>query len=293
MYFKGRNIRDIMAKKGREKIAMLTAYDFSFASILDEAGIDIILVGDSMANVVLGMSSTKKISFKEMFNHTRAVRGAVKRALVVADMPYVSYQANKKKALYYAKKFVEEAGADAVKLEWFSHCEEITRILIKNNIAVMGHIGLTPQTADKLGGFKVQGKNFRRAFSLIEQAKLLDRLGIFSLVIECVPSKLSRLITERVKAVTIGIGAGNSCDGQVLVLYDLLGLYKRMKPKFVREYIDLSSLVNKTVRDFVRDIRKGTFPSKEESFSMKKEELRALLQILKSKDTRSSPKKQA
>ena len=166
MYFKGRNIRDIMAKKGREKIAMLTAYDFSFASILDEAGIDIILVGDSMANVVLGMSSTKKISFKEMFNHTRAVRGAVKRALVVADMPYVSYQANKKKALYYAKKFVEEAGADAVKLEWFSHCEEITRILIKNNIAVMGHIGLTPQTADKLGGFKVQGKNFQRAFSL-------------------------------------------------------------------------------------------------------------------------------
>ena len=284
MYFRNKKVKDIIARKGKDKITMLTAYDFSFASILDEAGIDVILVGDSMANVVLGMSSTKYISFKEMFNHTRAVRGAVKRALVVADMPYVSYQINRRKALYYAKKFVEEAGADAIKIEWFSHCEEITRLLIKNNIAVMGHIGLTPQTVDKLGGFKVQGKDSEKALMLMKEADILDKLGVFSLVIECVPSRVSRLITKRVKSLTIGIGAGNYCDGQVLVLYDLLGLYKRIKPKFVREYMDLSSLVNKTVRDFIRDIREGTFPSQEESFSMKKEELRALIQVLKDKD---------
>ena len=283
MYFRNKKIKDIISRKGKEKITMLTAYDFSFASILDEAGIDIILVGDSMANVVLGMSSTKDISFKEMFNHTRAVKRAVKRALVVADMPYVSYQINKKRALYYAKKFVEEAGADAVKLEWFSHCEEITRILIKNNIAVMGHIGLTPQTADKLGGFKVQGKDSEKALILIKQADTLDKLGVFSLVIECVPSKVSRLITERVKSLTIGIGAGNSCDGQVLVLYDLLGFYKRIKPKFVREYADLSSIVNKAVTNFISDIKKGSFPSPKESFSINEEESRRLIQILKDK----------
>ena len=283
MYFRNKKIKDIISRKGKEKITMLTAYDFSFASILDEAGIDIILVGDSMANVVLGMSSTKDISFKEMFNHTRAVKRAVKRALVVADMPYVSYQINKKRALYYAKKFVEEAGADAVKLEWFSHCEEITRILIENNIAVMGHIGLTPQTADKLGGFKVQGKDSEKALILIKQADTLDKLGVFSLVIECVPSKVSRLITERVKSLTIGIGAGNSCDGQVLVLYDLLGLYKRIKPKFVREYADLSSIVNKAVANFISDIKKGSFPSPKESFSINEEESRRLIQILKDK----------
>ena len=276
-------IKDIIENKGKEKLAMLTAYDFSFASILDEAGIDIILVGDSMANVLLGMPSTKEISFREMFNHTRAVRKAVKRALVVADMPYVSYQRNRKKALYYAKKFIEEAGADAVKIEWFSHCEEITRVFVKNNIPVMGHIGLTPQTADKIGGFKVQGKNSQKALALIKQAKILDDIGVFSLVIECVPSKISRLITEEIKAVTIGIGAGSFCDGQVLVLYDLLGLYKKIKPKFVRLYIDLSSLINQAVSNFVRDTKNGSFPSKEESFSIKEEEMNALLQVLKRK----------
>ncbi len=270
-------INDIAAVKGKGKIAMLTAYDFSFASILDKAGIDIILVGVSMANVVLGMDFTKQISFKEMFNHTRAVSKAVKHALVVADMPYVSYQINRKKSLYYAKKFIEDAGADAVKLEWFSHCEEVTRLLIKNNIPVMGHIGLTPQTADKLGGFKVQGRNYEKAVTLIKQAQVLDEIGVFGLVIECVPSKISRMITGKIKAPTIGIGAGSYCDGQVLVLYDLLGLYGKIKPKFVREYIDLSSLVNKTVKDFVSDIKNGAFPSEKESFSIKEEELQKLI----------------
>ncbi len=277
------SIEDIISKKGKEKITMLTCYDFSFASIVDKAGVDILLVGDSLANVVLGFESTKEASIREMINHTRAVAKAARRALVVADMPYRSYQINRKKALYYAKKFIEEAGADAVKIEWFKHCKDTTNFLVKNNIPVMGHIGLTPQTADKLGGFRVQGKDAKKAAALLEEAKTLSDLGVFSIVIECVPAKVSQLITESIAVPTIGIGAGSTCDGQVLVLYDLLGLYNKLTPKFVRKYIDLAPLIDRAVRDFIDDVRKGKFPSSKESFSIKDEEIKSLLSFLKGK----------
>lgn len=259
-------IKHILGKKAKAKITMLTCYDYSFAKILDGAGVDIILVGDSLANVVLGMSETRKVSVKEMLNHTQAVAKGVDRALVVADMPYLSYQKDPSKCLYYAKKFIS-AGADAVKIEWFSRCPEVVRRLIKNKIPVMGHIGLTPQTVHLLGGYKVQGKNHKSAANLFKQAKALQDLGIFSLVLECIPLELSRTITNSLKVPTIGIGAGKYCDGQVLVLYDLLGLYAAKKLKFARRYKNLDKEINRAIFGFIQDVRKGRFPSLNESFS--------------------------
>lgn len=261
------NVNDIVSKKSRgEKITMLTCYDYSFAVILDEAGVDILLVGDSLANVVLGMKDTNKISFSEMLSHTKAVSAGVKSSLVVADMPYVSYQRNPARSLDYAKRFIR-AGADAVKVEWFDKCRYVANKLIKNKIPVMGHIGLTPQTVDLLGGFKVQGRDKEAAARLIEQAKLLQDCGIFSLVLECVPLELAKKITEQIKIPTIGIGAGKYCDGQVLVSYDLFGLYKRIRPKFVRAYCDLSQDIKNGILQFTKDVKGGLFPGDAESFT--------------------------
>ena len=260
------SIRDITKSKGRVKITMLTCYDYSFAKILDDSGIDIILVGDSLANVVLGMEETRKLSLVEMLNHTRAVAKGSKRALVVADMPYVAYQRNPKKCVDYASKFIN-CGSGAVKVEWFKDCPYVVKKLIKNKIPVMGHIGLTPQTAHLLGGYKVQGKDEQGALNLIKQAKILQDLGVFSLVLECIPYLLAKRITKSLKIPTIGIGAGKYCDGQVLVTYDLLGLYKEKKPKFVRVYKDLSQDIIKTTKLFIKDVKKGKFPTKAESFS--------------------------
>jgi 3-methyl-2-oxobutanoate hydroxymethyltransferase len=263
-------INDILKKKNKGKVTVLTCYDYSFAKILDEAGIDIILVGDSLANVVLGMQDIKNISLLEMVNHTEAVAGGVNRSLVVADMPYKAYQKDPKKSLYYAKKFIK-AGADAVKIEWFSKVEFAIKRLIKNKIPVMGHIGLTPQTAHLFGGYKVQGRDEPRAKQLIEQAKILQELGVFSIVLECIPYQLARRITKALKIPTIGIGAGKYCDGQVLVLYDFLGLYKEKKLKFIRLYCDLSSQIKGVTSKYIQDVRMGRFPSKNESFSLKRE----------------------
>jgi 3-methyl-2-oxobutanoate hydroxymethyltransferase len=259
-------IEELVNKKGKERITMLTCYDYSFAKILDEAGLDVILVGDSLANVVLGLERTKDVTFREMFEHTKAVRRAVTNSLLIADMPYVSYQKNRKKALYFAKKLVEEAGADGVKIEWFPKCIEVTKSLVKHKIPLMGHIGLTPQTAERLGGFKVQGRDSESALKLIEQAKLLQDIGVFSIVLECIPSKLAKFITESVRVPTIGIGAGPFCDGQVLVLYDMLGIYKKAKFKFVKMYDDLYSSIYSAVKKFSDEVREGKFPKKEHSF---------------------------
>ncbi len=259
------SVKDIVKKKGRRKITVLTAYDYSFAKILDEAGLDIILVGDSLANVVLGMEETRRVSISEMLNHTRAVARAVKRSLVVADMPYTSYQKNPEKSLYYARKFIS-AGADAVKIEWFEKCPYVVRKLIQHKIPVMGHIGLTPQTAHLLGGYKVQGRDQHSADNLLKQANQLERLGVFSLVLECIPLTLSRRLTKALKMPTIGIGAGKYCDGQVLVLYDLLNLYQAKKLKFTRAYLNLSFQIKTAVSRFIRDVEKGKFPNKLESF---------------------------
>jgi 3-methyl-2-oxobutanoate hydroxymethyltransferase len=269
-------IKEIRELKGKRKITMLTAYDFPFASLVDKAGIDIILVGDSLANVVLGLDSTTEVGMPEMLTSAKAVSRAVKNALVVGDMPYDAYQLDPQESLRNARRFIAEANCGAVKLEWFAHCLEVTGCLIKSGIAVMGHIGLTPQTADKLGGFKVQGKEAASARQLIAQARQLEDLGVFAIVLECVPDKIAEMITQQLKIPTIGIGAGPSCDGQVLVLYDLLGLFQRYQPKFVKRYINLSALIQEAIEKYKAEVLTGEFPAAEHSFSIKQEELRKI-----------------
>jgi len=269
-------VKDILALKNKRKIAMLTAYDYPLAYLMDKAGIDMILVGDSLANVVLGLESTTQVDMPQMLHHAKAVTRAVKHALVVGDMPYSSYQINPEESVKNARKFIEEAKCDAIKLEWFEQCLAVTEKIVKAEIPVIGHIGLTPQTADKLGGFKVQGKDAQSAQRLIEQAMALQELGCFSIVLECVPDKIAQIITQKLKIPTIGIGAGKFCDGQVLVVHDLLGLFQRYRPKFVKQYLNLSEQIQKAFSDYIREVRQGEFPAPEHSFSIKEEELKKL-----------------
>jgi 3-methyl-2-oxobutanoate hydroxymethyltransferase len=270
-------VKDILAMKGRQKTTMLTAYDYPMAALADKADIDMILVGDSLANVVLGLNSTTEVGMIEMIYHTKAVTRAVKNALVVADMPYESYQVEIDSCLENARRFIEEAGAQAVKLEWFEKCLEVTERIVKKKIPVVGHIGLTPQTADKIGGFKVQGKDAQAAKKLIEQAKRLEDCGCFALVLECVPDKIARIITENLKIPTIGIGAGPDCDGQVLVIHDLLGLFERFKPKFVKQYVNLSVVISEALKKYAEEVRDGIFPNEEHCFNIKEEEFKKVI----------------
>ncbi len=266
-------IQDILSLKGKRKITMLTAYDYPLASLVDKAGIDMILVGDSLANVVLGLDSTTKVGMPEMLHHAKAVTRAVKSALVVGDMPYDSYQVNPQESVKNARSFIDEAKCGAVKLEWFDKCLEVTEEIIKAGIPVMGHIGLTPQTADKIGGFKVQGKDAEAARRLIRQAQDLEKLGVFAIVLECVPDKIAEIITKEIKIPTIGIGAGVHCDGQVLVIHDLLGLFERYTPKFVKKYLNLTPLIAKAIEEYKQEVLQEKFPGHEHSFAIKEEEL--------------------
>lgn len=263
-------------KRAGKKISMLTAYAYPFAKIFDEAGIDAILVGDSLANVVLGLDSTKDVTMDQMIYHAKAVARGVKNALVIGDMPFEAYQKDPKLAVKNAKRFIKEGGCDAVKIEWFPKCLWVVKNVIAAGIPVMGHIGLTPQTAQALGGFKVHGKDAESARRIIEQAIALEKLGCFSLVLECVPDKVARLITKKVKIPTIGIGAGNGCDGQILVMHDMLGLYDRFTPKFVKKYLDGIAVVRRAVGRYRKDVLKGKFPSKKQSFSIQDEEFEKL-----------------
>jgi 3-methyl-2-oxobutanoate hydroxymethyltransferase len=269
-------VQEILSMKNKRKITMLTAYDYPIASLVDKAGIDMILVGDSLANVVLGLDSTTKVGMAEMLHHAKAVTRAVGESLVVGDMPYESYQINSGDCVKNAKRFIDEAICDAVKLEWFDECLDVTRQIVNAGIPVMGHIGLTPQTADKLGGFKVQGKDAEAAKRLIKQADDLEKCGCFAIVLECVPDKIAAMITESIKIPTIGIGAGPDCDGQVLVIHDLLGLFERFTPKFVKKYINLSPLISQAILEYKNEVIQGKFPSKEHSFSIKEEELKKI-----------------
>jgi 3-methyl-2-oxobutanoate hydroxymethyltransferase len=269
-------VEQIIGMKGKQKITMLTAYDYPLAALVDKAGIDMVLVGDSLANVVLGLKSTTEVGMAEMLHHAKAVTRAVSRALVVGDMPYESYQTHPEDCLKNARRFIEEAKCDCVKLEWFDRCLEVTAKIIEAGIPVMGHIGLTPQTADKLGGFKVQGKDAEAAKRLIEQARSLADLGCFALVLECVPDKIARIITESIKIPTIGIGAGKFTDGQVLVIHDALGLFERYTPKFVKKYLNLSPMILTALEEYKKDVIEGKFPGSEHSFSIKEEELKKL-----------------
>jgi len=270
------NIKEIVELKNKRKITMLTAYDYPIANLVDRAGIDIVLVGDSLANVVLGLESTTQVGMAEMLHHAKAVRRAVKDALLIADMPFSSYQVNPQDSAKNAGRFIEEAGCQAVKLEWFSNCPQVTEQIIKSGIAVMGHIGLTPQTADKIGGFKVQGKDAQTALRLIDQALILEKLGCFAVILECVPDKISELITKKLNIPTIGIGAGIHCDGQVLVINDMLGLFERYTPKFVKKYANISAVILKAVEDFKNEVIQEKFPAIEHSFTIKEDEFKKI-----------------
>lgn len=252
-------------KAKREKIAVLTAYDFPMAKTLDDAGVEIILVGDSLGMVVLGYTSTVPVTMRDMLHHTRAVGRAVKRAVVVADMPFGSYD-TPERALRNALRLIKEGGADAVKLEGGRSIEKQIQRLVRAGIPVMGHLGMTPQTASRLGGYRVQGRDRKQAVQISQDAALLDRLGVFSMVLECVPAGLARKITTKVKCPTIGIGAGIHTDGQVLVLNDMLGLESSVHPRFVRRYADFGKAARRAALAYVRDVKAKKFPSEEESF---------------------------
>ena len=265
-----KTVKDLIAQKSKkERITMLTAYDYPMASFLDEAGIDIILVGDSLANVVLGLESTTEVGMKEMLHHTRAVVRAVKNAFVIGDMPFDSYQLNPQAAVDNARQFIEE-GCQAVKLEWFEDCSKVASAITNAGIAVMGHVGLTPQTAQKLGGMKVQGKDAESAQAIIKNAQAMQDSGCFSVVLECVPQEIAQVITGQLKIPTIGIGAGPYCDGQVLVIHDLLGLSSRHQPKFSKKYVDLGPQIVQAVQQFKKEVASGQFPDDAHSFHMPK-----------------------
>ncbi|MDD4900205.1 MAG: 3-methyl-2-oxobutanoate hydroxymethyltransferase [Candidatus Omnitrophica bacterium] len=269
-------VKDILALKGKRKVTMLTAYDYPVASLVDRAGIDMILVGDSLANVVLGLDSTTKVGMNEMLIFAKAVTRAAKHALVVGDMPYESYQVNPQESIRNARRFIDEALCDVVKLEWFDRCLEVTEGIVKAGIPVVGHIGLTPQTAAAQGGFKVRGKDAEAAQCLIEQAVALEKAGCFALVLECVPEKLAALITQKLRIPTIGIGGGVNCDGQVLVINDMLGLFERYTPKFVKKYANLSPLILAAVEEYKKEVIEQKFPDEAHSFTIKEEELKKL-----------------
>ena len=262
-------IRDIRQMKERgEKIPMLTAYDYSFAKLVEEAGVPIILVGDSLGNVVLGYDSTIPVTLDDMLHHTRAVVRGASRAMVVTDMPFLTYHLDKKQALQNAGRCLQEGGAQGVKLEGGASMAPTVRRLTENGIPVMGHLGLTPQSIHQLGGYRVQGKSQEEADRLLADAVALEEAGAFSLVLELVPAPLAAAVTQRLAIPTIGIGAGPSCDGQVQVLHDMLGLYTDFVPKHTKRYVDLAGVVRGAVAQYVREVQAGEFPTAKESVGM-------------------------
>ncbi|PKM77538.1 MAG: 3-methyl-2-oxobutanoate hydroxymethyltransferase [Firmicutes bacterium HGW-Firmicutes-15] len=259
-----------------EKISMLTAYDYSTASLVDEAGIDMILVGDSLGMVFLGYENTLSVTMEDMIHHTKAVVRGTKNAMVVGDMPFMSYHVSVKEAVRNAGRFIQEGGAQAVKLEGGQERIATVKAILDAQIPVMGHIGLTPQSVNQFGGFKVQGKDLETANKLIRDAKALDEAGVFSIVLECVPTQLAKRITEAVSVPTIGIGAGQYCDGQVLVINDMLGMFKGHIPKFVKKFANLEPIIIAALRDYKKEVEEGTFPGEEHGFTIKDDVLEKL-----------------
>jgi 3-methyl-2-oxobutanoate hydroxymethyltransferase len=253
-------------KKDGKKITMLTAYDYPFARIVDEAGIDAILVGDSLGMVVQGLENTLPVTMDEMIYHTKMVTRAVKNAMVIGDMPFMSYQTGIDDALRNAGRFLKEAGAAAIKMEGGAEIVNHIRAMTKSDIPVMAHIGLTPQSIHRMGGYKVQGKTEQAANKLIEEAHMAEDAGAFSLVLEAIPMDLAKKISEELAIPTIGIGAGPHCDGQVLVLHDVIGLFDRFVPKFVKRYSYVKEDVLKAIKTYRDEIELGVFPSEEQSF---------------------------
>ncbi|HEU20160.1 MAG TPA: 3-methyl-2-oxobutanoate hydroxymethyltransferase [Deltaproteobacteria bacterium] len=254
-----------MKKKG-EKITMLTAYDYSTAAVMDEAGIDMILVGDSLGMVVLGYDSTLPVTMEDMVHHTRAVSRGASRAMVIGDMPFMSYQASVEEAVRNAGRLMQEAGAHGVKLEGGREVADVVAKIASAGIPVVAHLGLTPQSVHQLGGYRVQGKDDAAAVRIKEDAKILEEAGAFSVVLECVPSKLAAEITESLEIVTIGIGGGVDCDGQVLVVNDMLGMFDKFIPKFVKKYANLNVNMKEAISQYIDEVKSGVFPGPEHSF---------------------------
>ncbi len=266
-------------KQRGEKIAMLTAYDYATAKLMDEVGVPLLLVGDSLGMVILGYESTIPVTMEEMLHHTKAVVRGTKRALVVGDMPFMTYHASISDALYNAGRFIQEGGAQAVKLEGGESMAEAVHRVVECGIPVMGHIGLTPQSIHQLGGFKVQGKTQEAAIRLLKDARALEEAGAFAIVIESIPAPLAKIITQKVSIPTIGIGAGPWCDGQVQVVSDLLGLFTDFVPKHAKQYARLFETIKSAVVDYIAEVQAGTFPTKKESYTIDESLLAGLEQV--------------
>jgi 3-methyl-2-oxobutanoate hydroxymethyltransferase len=258
--------KTLAADSQNKKITCLTAYDYPTARLVDEGGVDVVLVGDSLAMVMLGHDSTLPLTLEEALHHAKAVRRGVQRALVVADMPYGSYHGEINESLRNALRFVKEAGAEAVKIEGGERRLELIARLTEAEIPVMGHIGLTPQSVNALGGYRVQGKTASAAEQLLRDARAVEAAGAFAIVLEAIPRELAAEITKAVRIPTIGIGAGPECDGQVLVLHDMLGLTFQTAPKFARRYANVGEIISNAVREYCADVRSGGFPTDAESY---------------------------
>ncbi|WIF94140.1 3-methyl-2-oxobutanoate hydroxymethyltransferase [Caminicella sporogenes] len=258
----------LKAKQKGEKISMLTAYDYSTAKLLDEAGVDSLLVGDSLGMVMLGYENTLQVTVDDIIHHCRAVARGAKRAMVIGDMPFLSYHVSIEDTIRNAGRIIQEGNAHAVKLEGCMEVIDKIKAIVKAQIPVMGHLGLTPQSINVFGGFKVQGKTEKQAKRIIEEALMLQEAGVFAVVLECVPEKLARIITEKLDIPTIGIGAGKYCDGQVLVTQDMLGMYTDFIPKFVKKYASLCEDIKNATQNYIKEIKEGIFPSDEHTFGI-------------------------
>jgi len=263
-------------KQNKQKIAILTAYDYPTAQILDKAGIPAILVGDSLGMVVLGYDSTVSVTMEDMLHHLKAVVRGSQKALIIADMPFMTYHLSLEQALLNAGRFIQEGGAQAVKLEGGVNVADKVKRIVDCGIPVMGHIGLTPQSVNQLSGFKVQGKTLATALSLIEDAKALEKAGAFAIVLETMPAELAAIITAGISIPTIGIGAGEECDGQVQVISDMLGMFTDFVPKHTKRYADLNGIITKAVSEYAAEVTKGAFPTLKESFTLDKKVLEEL-----------------
>ncbi len=265
-------VPDIVAMKAAgDKISVLTAYDVSFARLIDASEIEVVLVGDSLGMVVLGYNSTVPVTMDEMLHHSKAVSRGVERALLVGDMPFMSYQTGEYDAVVNGGRFLKEAGCDAVKLEGGVEICPVVRALVRAGIPVMGHIGLTPQTAGQLGGYKVQGQDVASARRLLDDAHALEAAGAFAVVLECVPSQLAEVITREIGIPIIGIGAGVHCDGQVLVTNDLIGMFEKFVPSFVKAYVNLAPQIREAIKAYRDEVKGGVYPDDAHSFGMKVE----------------------
>jgi 3-methyl-2-oxobutanoate hydroxymethyltransferase len=270
-------VQELLGRKGRgPRISMLTAYDYPMGRLVDAAGVDAVLVGDSLGMVVLGYETTAPVTMDEMLHHAKAARRGVLRALLVGDMPLQALRGSVEDGVRHARRFTQEAGCEAVKLEWREGIAAMAKAIVGAGIPVIGHVGLTPQTAAAEGGYGTRGKDAAAAARIVAQARALEQAGCFALVLECVPDLLAQELTRRLRVPTIGIGSGPWCDGQVLVTYDLVGLFERFRPRFVRRYAQVGQTVQEAAAAFVRDVRSGQFPGAAETVSMAPEEFAKL-----------------